>query len=195
MQQLNAFSKTKSDEKDFWATSWPCFNRIQDVLGIKFYLDACATPATAKCENFLSKHIGQDALEVSWFDFICERVFFDPTFKINQAAVWCNPPFSQKAEFLEKAIKESKKGLVVCVLLPMDMTTSWWTDLVEAHADTVAIPDGRYNFMRPDGVTMTSGVNFSSAFALFTPWGSGNPRTLRFERKLKEYTKAWKETL
>lgn len=192
MQNLNAFSKTKSDEKDNWATSWPCFNRIQDVLRIKFYLDVCATPATTKCDHFLTKL--DNALEVSWFDYICERVFFDRAFKINQAAVWCNPPFSRKAEFLEKTIKESAKGLTICVLLPMDMTTTWWTELVEGHADTVAVPDGRYNFMKPDGKTLTSGVNFSSCFALFTPWGRGNPRYLRFERKLKEYTKAWKES-
>jgi len=191
MQQINAISKTDPNDKDNWATSWPCFNRVQDVLGIKFYLDACATPDTAKCDLFLTKL--NNALETDWFKVICDRVFFDPTFKINQVAVWCNPPFGLKTEFLEKVVKESKKGLTICVLLPMDMTTTWWTTYVEAHADTIAIPDGRYNFMKPDGKTLTSGVSFSSCFALFTPWGRGNPRTLRFERKLKEYTKAWKE--
>ncbi|HAT8515216.1 TPA: hypothetical protein I7181_16095 [Vibrio vulnificus] len=47
--------------------------------------------------------------------------------------------------------------------------TGWWRELVDGKATAIYEPDGRYNFYDIDGVTKKTGVNFPSAFVLWTP--------------------------
>jgi phage N-6-adenine-methyltransferase len=48
-------------------------------------------------------------------------------------AVWCNPPYSRAGgplkKWVAKAKEESAKGLIVCMLLPADVSTDWFSML------------------------------------------------------------------
>lgn len=46
---------------------------------------------------------------------------------------YCNPPYSKKSQFVEKAIKENKKGKKVLLYLPLDPTVSWFKQLYNSN--------------------------------------------------------------
>lgn len=82
-------------------------------------------------------------------------------------AVWCNPPFNNKTEFLERAFHFARQGLPAVCLVPYERSTEWWRSAVRNKATRVFIPDGRYNFLQVDGKTPKTGVNFLSCFVEF----------------------------
>lgn len=76
------------------------FKQLNDIFN--FTVDAACTTKDCKCVNGFYYDRGIDALKVSWGN---ERVF-------------CNPPFSQKAAFIEKAYNEVINGdCPVCVMV------------------------------------------------------------------------------
>lgn len=56
-----------------------------------------------------------------------------------------NPPYSQKVEWIKKAIVEQKQGNLTVMLLPVDTSTAWFHDLIIPHAD-VRFLRGRLRF-------------------------------------------------
>lgn len=177
-------SKAASSDKNRWATTWECFWRAQELFGKKFNLDVCAEMDTTKCSLFIgppsqgldefvtrNSHgqvqcVGRDALVTPWRDDF-----------------WCNPPFDLKREFIDRAANQSAIGLSGMMLLPYEPCTKWFRELVMPHADTIYVPDSRYNFLEVDGVTKKTGVNFPSCFVLWTPhYNGGNARIVNIER-------------
>lgn len=76
------------------------FNQLNDIFN--FTLDAACTLEDCKCFKGFYHDEGIDALKISWGG---ERVF-------------CNPPFSQKAAFIEKAYNEVINGdCPICVMV------------------------------------------------------------------------------
>lgn len=74
--------------------------------------------------------------------------------------VWCNPPYSSIAPWVEKAWREVAAELVV-MLLPANRTEQrWWHDLVEPMRDrpgsalTVEFLPGRLRFLAPGQTTI-----------------------------------------
>lgn len=59
--------------------------------------------------------------------------------------VFVNPPYSQPLRWVEKAIRESRKGKVIVLLLKHDSSTVWWATLHEAGAHFLPIM-GRLQF-------------------------------------------------
>ena len=43
---------------------------------------------------------------------------------------YCNPPYSKKRLWIEKAIEQQAKGRLTVMLLPADTSTSWFHDLL-----------------------------------------------------------------
>ena len=97
---------------DEWETPLVFFDKLNDEFN--FGLDPCATTATAQCKNFYT--IEDNGLEKNW----------------NKGVVFCNPPYSQSAKWIEKCYMESKKG-AICVLL------------IPARTDTIAFHKYIYN--------------------------------------------------
>src|SRR5262249_41088039 len=82
----------------------------------RFTIDVAASPATARCPRFYTA--AEDGRRQSWAD---ERV-------------WCNPPYSDLARWIEKAW-DAEAALVI-MLLPANRTEQrWWQRLVEPHRD------------------------------------------------------------
>jgi phage N-6-adenine-methyltransferase len=159
-------------------------------------LDACAEQATAKCANFISPD--ENAFNVDWVNRLSaiEQRASNLTATrtpVKQSAVWCNPPFDNKFEFIEECNRYGQLGLTIVMLLPWERTSGWWRDLVKNKASRVFVPDGRYPFYETDGKTQKSGVNFASVFVEFAPGYFNQTQYIDFERKQLDrlqYTKA-----
>jgi len=57
---------------------------------------------------------------------------------------YCNPPYSTKEPFIRKACEESKKGKIIVMLLPADISTQWFVDAVwKCNASVIFIAGKR----------------------------------------------------
>lgn len=95
-----------SSETAEWAAPDKFFAELDSAF--HFDLDACATPANAKCARFFTKE--QDALTHRW-----------------TGTVWMNPPYGREiADFMKKAHEESLAGSTIVCLVPSRTDTDWW---------------------------------------------------------------------
>lgn len=130
-------------EKDYWQT---CPTTIEDVLRLTgcshVVLDACAKDATAaKCDNFIDEQA--NALTTDWTDYIWDTD--------GAPLIWCNPPYSQKVEFLRRCADMAEAtGLPVAALVPVAVATDWWYTTVVGKATAIFIPRGRICFINPE---------------------------------------------
>lgn len=152
---LNKKSKTDDAKKDLWNTDWRAVRDAEALIGQPFVIDVCATDAaTAKARTFITPQ--EDALKTEWL--------------AGNGAVWCNPPFTMKPQFLIRAWQQAKAWQRnVMVMIPYEPCTQWWREHVSGSATAVFMPDGRYNYLDPDTKKPIPGVNFVSCFVLFTP--------------------------
>lgn len=118
------------------ATTPENFDPLEARFG--FTIDVAASARNRKVERFYT--VEDDGLAQSWAD---ERV-------------WCNPPYSNIAEWVEKAWSELACPLVV-MLLPANRTEQgWWQTMVEPFRDRVGSPlrteflAGRLRFIAHD---------------------------------------------
>lgn len=172
-------SKTQENDKNKWATALECFADAKALYGRQFQCDVAALPATAKCTNIIvppdyTLAEGDDTRQVNIIDVDALATDWPDDW-------WCNPPFDEKASFIEKARKQQQAGRQGMMLLPYEPLTGWWRDLL---SDDVIIyePDGRYNFYEADGKTKKTGVNFGSAFVLFPACKIGPSIRVPFKR-------------
>lgn len=77
---------------------------------------------------------------------------------IGHGAVWCNPPYSKIAPWVEKAIREFARADCppIVMLLPANTDTRWFHRLANHPCVRVEFIPGRIRFLRPDG---TPGTN------------------------------------
>lgn len=103
----------------------------------RFTLDAACESSSCLAPAGCRADLGEDGLLADW------RALG------GGGAVWCNPPYSAVRPWLERALVS---GVVVVLLVPADVSTRWWVDLVAAHAAEVRFVAGRLRFLRADGV-------------------------------------------
>jgi site-specific DNA-methyltransferase (adenine-specific) len=131
----------RSDSAE-WATPPTFFATLDREFG--FTLDACATPANAKCLKYFT--LAEDGLQQPW-----------------QGIVWCNPPYGRTIGlWLQKALAEVECGhasVVVC-LVPARPDTGWWNDY--AARGEIRFHRGRLKFGNA-----RSGAPFPSAVVVF----------------------------
>ncbi len=185
-------SKTAKSDKNRWATQHVCFNDAKALTGYAFMLDAAAEAATAKCANFISPYgfehgAFKHALTIDWVQKLAqiEAKFAKNVIAVRPSlrptAIWCNPPFDGKFDFVELC-KEAGKYVPVVMLLPYERNTTWWRKRIHNQANRVFLPDGRYNFFEADGKTKKSGVNFASCFIVFEPGYMNQTQYIDFNR-------------
>lgn len=161
-------SKTPKGDKNFWASSWPCFADATALYGRRFALDVAAEPKTRKCLRYFTLP-DTDALSTDW-----DRDWY------------CNPPFDQKFEFIERAHQQARLGRSGMMLLPYEPATGWWRKYLSTGV-IVYEPDGRYAFLERDGLTKKDSVNFPSAFVLFPTHFVGESVRIPFMRGVGKY--------
>lgn len=118
------------------ATTPEVFDPLEERFA--FTIDVAASERNRKVERFYS--IEHDGLAQSWAG---ERV-------------WCNPPYSNIGEWVEKAWAERDAELIA-MLLPANRTEQrWWQDMVEPFRDRPGSPltteffAGRLRFIAHD---------------------------------------------
>lgn len=102
-RQLEVHFSSRSAE---WSTPDDLFAELNEIF--HFDLDACATPANAKCKRYFTPK--QDALRQLW-----------------RGNVWMNPPYGRQIEaFVRKAYQSAEQGANVVCLVPSRTDTRWW---------------------------------------------------------------------
>lgn len=141
---LLAMEYHKTEERDDWATPRSLITRLEREFG-KFDLDVCASNKNRVCERFFDKD--QNGLEQPWDGLL----------------IWCNPPYSQKNEFIDKAHREAQKGTKIIILMPAFTETAWFRDL-KAKSQWLLFLNGRLVFNEHE---QKETAKFSSVIAFF----------------------------
>lgn len=115
-----------SSESDEWGTPQHVFDALNDEF--RFTLDPCSTDDNAKCEAHFTAQ--DDGLSKSW----------------TGETVFCNPPYSNVKQWVEKCYTESrKKCTTVVALLPSRTDTRWFHEYVYGKAE-IRFIKGRLKF-------------------------------------------------
>lgn len=167
-------STTDKSLRDLWNTSQLAFQDAQAVTRLSFGLDACATDAKAsKCARFITPE--QDSLLTDWKPLQASK------------AVWCNPPFSRKLEFLKHGFIQSVLHKTpVVFMLPAEFCSQWFRKYVSQSASKIFVPDGRYSYLEPETLVDMKAVNFASCFVLFDSSRKDRVEYVEFERGIGE---------
>lgn len=131
--------KRGATDRDNLGTDPKLFAQLDERF--RFTLDVAATPENAKCERYYT--LEDDGLSSPW----------------SGERVWCNPPYSQIGEWVEKAWVEWRyhAGVeLIVMLLPANRPEQgWWQEHVEPHRDRPDSPlrteflRGRQRFVMP----------------------------------------------
>jgi len=141
----------KGKGNDNMETPQDLFDQLNRIFNFNF--DAACTSKNSKCKNgaFFDKKM--DGLNVSWRN---KRVF-------------CNPPFSQKSLWIEKAYKEVlDNDCPICVMiLPTNsMDSRVWQKFIygQCHYQIVT---GRISFIDPETKKPKSGNDSGTTVVYF----------------------------
>lgn len=118
-----ALFSSKSDE---WETPQDFYNELNKEFA--FTLDPCGTQENHKCKKFFTAE--ENGLLQDWGG---HRVF-------------CNPPYSKIAEWVEKAYRETRKdNTVVVLLIPSRTDTRYFQNYIY-HRSEIRFVKGRLKF-------------------------------------------------
>lgn len=115
-----------SSNSDEWATPQKFFDEINAEFN--FNLDACATKENHKCDKYFTVH--ENGLLEDWGGY---RVF-------------CNPPYSNISEWVEKAYRETcKDNTLVVLLIPCRTDTKYFHNYIYQRSE-IRFVKGRLKF-------------------------------------------------
>jgi phage N-6-adenine-methyltransferase len=137
---------------DLQSTPRALFDRLHAEFD--FALDAAAEddPEFHRCDTYFTPR--DDGLKQSWADALPSR---------PGASVWCNPPYSNVAPWIEKAGREARENGVTSVLLVMAATSLGWFRTAMQTADEIRLIVGSLTF----GPSNTNRAPFGSALIVF----------------------------
>ena len=136
-----------SSKSDLWETPQDFFDNLDKEF--HFTLDACALPKNAKCKRYYTPE--DDGLIQPW-----------------NGVVWCNPPYSECAEWAKKCYEESQSGSTVVFLVPSRTDTKWFHQYIYPYAE-IRFIKGRLKF----GNSKNS-APFPSMVCIFRPTHTTN---------------------
>jgi len=146
-----------SFDRDTWATPQYLFSWLNEIYA--FDIDLCANEENSKCEEYFD--IKDNSLIQAWGDY--------------GSVGFCNPPYSNIKPWIEKAIKEAKKGFTTVMLIPTPNGESCYKD-VFTFATKITFITGRIAFYNPVEMREVGGntrgscvVEFSRKFELSAP--------------------------
>ncbi len=101
------------------------FDKLNDEF--HFTLDPCSTDENAKCLKHFTRE--QNGLEQDW----------------TGETVWCNPPYSDVANWVRKCSEFSVRGGTAVMLLPSRTDTRWFHAYIYNKAE-IRFVKGRVKF-------------------------------------------------
>jgi len=154
-------SKTPEAVRDLWMTPKFVFDYYNRRFG--FAMDAAASHKNTLVEY--SYWTAEDnALKQNW-----------------GTRTWCNPPYSDIAPWVEKAISESRQGCLVVMLLPADTSVKWFKLAFENCSECHLI-SGRLAFISEETGKPVSGNNKGSVVFVFDPHSPLNRQACLIDR-------------
>ena len=146
------------ESKDDRHTPRALFDALQDEH--RFTLDAAASANNALCPRFFD--LASNGLAQSW----------------AREVVWCNPPYSNLKDWVEKAIRETREpggARRVVMLLPANRTEQrWWQEWIEPVRDRggpirTRFLQGRISFGKPgnEAAKYKGSCPFGSVLVIF----------------------------
>ena len=115
-----------SSKSDEWSTPQDVFDNLDAEF--HFNLDPCCTHENRKCENHYTKE--DNGLKHSWGGY----------------SVFCNPPYSNIAEWVEKCYREgTKDNTTVVLLIPSRTDTKYFHNFIYNRAE-IRFVKGRLKF-------------------------------------------------
>ena len=167
-------SQTDKQSKDYWRTPQELIDDALKLIGAKgFDVDVCCSNEDTKIpKSYWCLLENQDALgdDMDWFSDNypeCSGPIFATSF--------CNPPFSKKWEFFKKAVKQVEKwGKSILMVFPYTPVTTAWVKNVHRQDCIIYVPDGRYQYLLPDGNKPVNSCNFETCLILIVPFKCGN---------------------
>lgn len=136
-------------ESSEWRTPTKLFDNLD--LEFSFELDAAASEANHLCFAWFDKE--QDGLNQVWY---------------THGNTFVNPPYGKEIKFwVEKAWKESQKGINVVMVLPARTDTIWFHEFVYGRAE-IRFLRGRLKFLDINGHELSS-APFPSMIVVFRP--------------------------
>lgn len=169
-------SKTDKNLKDLWRTPPDLINDALTLLNIPgFDTDVCCSDERTmieKAETWISER--EDALNTNlWF-------LSGPSY-----TSFCNPPISKKWIFFQKAVEQVNKWRKqVLMVMPYTPYTKEWHANVHSTNCIIYVPDGRYQFLLPDGSKPKNNCSFETCLILIVPFLCGNV-VINYQRGLK----------
>ena len=113
----------KSDE---WTTPQYLYDELDSEF--HFNLDPCSTDENCKCERHYTRE--DDGLKHSW----------------GGCSVFCNPPYSDIATWVEKCYREgTKDNTIVVLLIPSRTDTRYFHDFIYGRSE-IRFVKGRLRF-------------------------------------------------
>ncbi|MFQ0991367.1 DNA N-6-adenine-methyltransferase [Gilliamella apicola] len=175
MVNLNQ-SNTPKSEKDYWRTP---NNLINDAIGLlntwQFSVDVCAKDADTSiglATAYIDENIDALSPLVEWDE---NYIVKNERYNCKHLPMFCNPPFSKKWEFFQKAIEQSKSsGHNILMVMPYTPATRAWHENVINQDCIIYVPDGRYQFLLPNGERSQNSCSFETCLILIVPFKCGN---------------------
>lgn len=138
--------KPKPYDPDAWSTPQWLFDELDNEFG--FTLDVCASPENRKCIDYISAT--KDGLADEWHrHYAHDPRTGGPWAKSAAVVAFMNPPYSQIAKWLAKALDETAYGVTTVALVKADTSTKWWHEWYP-KADEVRFLK-RIQFVPPPG--------------------------------------------
>lgn len=133
-------SNTPMKQRDCWQTPQWLFDYVEAEQGM-FDIDLAASNQNAKADQFLT--VDDDSLSADWHDL------FHPALHEYQPSGWCNPPYSETGNWLEKGKVEAQHGFKSVFLVPTPNGEAYWRH-VFGWASEIIFINGRISFELPD---------------------------------------------
>lgn len=150
-------TENKSDTpiaiRDLWQTPSSLFHSLD--LEFNFGCDVAASAENKLCSVHYDEN--DNALNQEWFD--------------NN---WCNPPYSDIAPWVEKAIEQHRSGKTTVMLVPSDTSVKWFKRAFES-CNEVRFISGRLSFVNAATQKPVNGNNKGSVLFIwkaYAPKGS-----------------------
>lgn len=138
-------SNTPPSIKDLWQTPKSLFDALN--LEFSFTGDVAANYDNALSENFYTEQ--DDSLSQRWFK-----------------SSWCNPPYSDIAPWVAKAIEQHQQGKTIVMLVPSDTSVKWFKSAYES-CNEVRFISGRISFINSETQKPVSGNNKGSVLFIW----------------------------
>lgn len=159
----NSKSNTTPSKRDYWETPGWFAAQSEKLLKVTFIIDAAATEENKKGIYFFSED--DNALELNWKEELETYLSMDFN-AYTSPAIFVNPPFSQLSLWIDKIIKESSKGLTICLVHP-DTSDTDWNQKIEDGCFMQIVPRSRLGYIHPETGEEMASPPFPSCVSVF----------------------------